>query len=468
MKKILGVFLLSTILSMPVFAGLPDAVQAFEKADYEAAYPEMIALANEGNPVAAYYLGRMYDEGLGVKADTTTALRYFEQADKGYNSDASVQLGLKILKGEGVTQNTDLGIQYLKKAAYAGNENALYELGRLYENGEGVEKNYTYSFGFFYMSALKGKREAQVETARHYLSGRGIPQDFGAAVKWYVRAANQGYIPAQQEWAELRMTNPRLHNPIDAFSWYSILAAYNSDEIGRAAAAKRDAIGAGFNPALMEVQQKRIANWRPVPAEQSVPPQERMTAVLPVIPGFNDEETTKNRLTSGAALQTDGTLYGITGRMIEDAAETGNRSVLEKAVNMAADRGQVKAYGYYGDLLRSRFQDDATAVLWYRKGAELGEFYAQYQLGKSYCEGRGINPADIAVCYSWMLGSAKSADKNLALTVQDAIRAIEGEATTEELAKGKELLVERQKNQEEAAAAAAQKSKKTPGLFNLF
>ena len=465
--NILGAFLLSTVLSVPVCAGLTEAVQSFEKADYETSYPEMMALANEGNPVAAYYLGRMYDEGLGVKADTTTALRYFEQADKGYNSDATVKLGLKALKGEGITQNVDLGIQYLKKAAYAGNENALYELGNLYENGEGVEKNYTYAFGFFYMAALKGEKKAQVKTARYYLAGRGIPQDFGAAVKWYVRAANQGYIPAQQEWADIRNGHPRLQNPIDAFSWYSILAAYNSDEIGQAAAAKRDAIGAGFNPALMEAQQKKIANWRPVPAALTVPPQERIAAVLPIIPGFNDEETTKNRLVSGAALQSDGTLYGINGRMIEDAVAAGNRSILEKAIEGSAEQGAIRAYGYYGDLLRSRFQDDASAVSWYRKGAERGDAYAQYQLGKSYCEGRGVNPPDISVCYSWMIGAATSADKNLALTVQDAILAIEGEATAEELKRGKEIFEERRKAQEEAAAAA-QQPKKSPGLFNLF
>lgn len=465
--KLLGTFLLSTVLSMPVWAGLTEAVQAFEKADYDASYPEMLALANEGNPVAAYYLGRMYDEGLGVKADTTAALRYFEQADKGYNSDATVQLGLKALRGEGLTKNTDLGIQYLKKAAYAGNENALYELGTLYENGDGVEKNYTYAFGFFYMAALKGEKKAQVKTARYYLAGRGIPQDFGEAVKWYVRAANQGYIPAQREWADLRSSHPRLANPIDAFSWYSILAAYNSDEIGQEAAARRDAIGAGFNPALMEAQQKRIANWRPVPASLSVPPQERMRAVLPIIPGFNDEETTKNRLTAGAALQGDGTLYGINGRMIEDAVEAGTRIPLEKAIEASVERGQLRAYGYYGDLLRSRFQDDASAVTWYRKGAEKGDAYAQYQLGKSYCEGRGINPADISVCYSWMLSALKTADRNLAFTVQDAITAIESEATAEEISRGKELLTERQKQQEEAAATE-QQPKKAPGLFNLF
>ena len=287
--KLWAALLLSTSLSFSAFAGLPEAIKAFDKAEYETAYPEMMALAGEGNAEAAYYMGKMYHEGLGVNADIGKAIQYFEQADKGYYSPATVQLGKMAMEGEGMAQNKELGIQYFKKAAYAGNGDAMYELGNLYEKGDAVEKNYTYAFGFFYMGALKGEKRSQLKTARYYLNGRGIPQDFQAAVKWYVRAANQGFIPAQQEWAGLRVGHPRLKNPVDAFSWYSILAAYNSDDVGRVAAERRDAIGKGFDAALVTAQQKKIMNWRPIPAAYSVPTKERLTAIMPIIPGFNDD-----------------------------------------------------------------------------------------------------------------------------------------------------------------------------------
>ena len=117
--KLWATLLLSTTLSVSALAGLPDAIKAFDKAEYETAYPEMMALAGEGNPEAAYYMGKMYHDGLGVEADINKALQYFEQADKGYYSAATVQLGKMALEGTGMTQNKDLGIQYLKKAAYA-------------------------------------------------------------------------------------------------------------------------------------------------------------------------------------------------------------------------------------------------------------------------------------------------------------------------------------------------------------
>ena len=134
MKMKLSVALvLSTLLASPVFAGLDEAVQAFNKADYQTAYPELLALSEEGNPVANYYMGRIYKDGLSVPADSVKAIRYFELADKALNPDAAVELGKMIIAGEGVEKNVDLGMQYLKKAAYAGSKDALYELSQLYE-----------------------------------------------------------------------------------------------------------------------------------------------------------------------------------------------------------------------------------------------------------------------------------------------------------------------------------------------
>jgi TPR repeat protein len=466
MKMNLSVVLaLSTLIVSPVFAGLNEAIQAFNGADYQAAYPEFLALSEEGNAEANYYMGRIYKDGLGVTADSDKALRYFENADKSLNLDATVELAKMIIAGEGTKQNVNLGLQYLKKAAYAGSMEALYELGRMYEEGIGVELNLNYAFGFYYMGALKGDKRAQLKTAKYYLSGRGIVQDFAKAQKWYMRSANQGYIPAQQEWANILATHPRYLNPIDAYSWYSVLAAYNSDEIGQAAAEQRDKISMNFKSDILTVQQEKIMNWRPVPAELSVPAEERRNAVLPIIPGFNDDQTIKSRLDAGDALSLDGMVYGISVKMIENAVETGDKTLLERTVSIAGDNGQTKVYSYYGDLLKKRFGDSSAAVTWYQKGADLGESYAQYQLGKAYCEGNGVASPDPSLCYGWLLLASSTADRNLALTVKEALGSVETLATAEELEKGKafyEQQVQKQNGQKKL------KEEKKTNLFNLF
>lgn len=462
--QIIGALLCSTILSVQAMAGLPEAIQSFDRKEYKNAFAEFSYLAEEGDPTAVYYLGRMYNEGLGVDKDNIKALELFQLADKGYNMDAAVQLGKMMLTGQGMAKNTDLGLQYLKKAAYAGNEDALYELGNAYLNGTGVEKDYTYAFGFYLIGALKGDKRAQTKVGQAYLSGRGIPQDYSESVKWYARAANQGYVVAQKEFAEVRETNPRLMNLLDAYAWYSILAAYNSDEIGQTAAAKRDALGLKIkNTKDLTARQQKIREWRPISAADSVPDEERRKAVLPVIPGFNDAATTQQMLEGGSVLLTDGSPYGVTTDMINDAITSQDRTALEKAVTLAGTDGKTKAYAYYGDLLRSRFDDEKGAVNWYQKGADAGDAYAQYQLAKMYCEGRGVENPDASVCYGWLLTSAKTADQNLTLSVQSAILAVEAEATADELTKGKEFA-----EQQAQKAAVQQPEKKAPGLFNLF
>lgn len=463
-KKFIPVFLLASCLAVSAAADLNEAVRSFNKADYQAAYPELKALSEEGNPVAAYYMGRMYREGLGMDVDADKAVHYFEMADRGHYPDAAVALGQMVIKGEGTLKDLNLGEQYLKKAAYVGNNDALYALGEMYEQGEGVEKNYTYAFGFFYMAALKGDARAQLKAAQYYLNGRGIPQDYKEAVKWYTRSSNQGYTPAQREWAGLRADNPRLRNLIDAYSWFSILAAYNSDEIGKESAEIRDAIARTFEAQVLTAQQKKIMAWRPVPPELSVPVQERATAVQPVIPGFNDEETVKARLDSGDAFQADGTTYGVTQQMVDFAVGSGDKSTLEQTVENAVAAGQKEAYGYYGDILRSRFNNDEAAVVWYRKGAEAGEPYAQFQLGKSYCEGRGVENPDISACYGWMLTAMEGANPNFAPVVRNALVSIEGGALPDELKKGQELA---EKNKAALHKEEPKKATKS-GLFNLF
>ncbi len=453
---------LSLTLSCSAFAGLTEAVNAFNKGDYATAYPEMLALSQEGDAKATYYLGLMYKDGLGVTKDSNKAISYLEQAERSNVSVASIQLAKMALAGEGLTQDATLGFDYLKKAAYAGSEDALYELGQMYENGTGTEVNYTYAFGFYYMGALKGDKRAQLKAGQFYLNGRGIPQDFAEAVKWYTRSSNQGYVPAQKEWADLRSTNARLKNPVDAYAWYSILAAYNSDEVGQEAVAKRDKIAATLQAPVLTAQQKKVMAWRPTSAMASVPLKERQNAILPIIPGFNDSETTKNRLSAGSGLNQDGTFYGITENMIERAITTNNRVTLEKAVEKSASQNVVKVYGYYGDLLRERFNDPTAAVSWYQKGADKNEGYAQYQLAKSYCEGRGVEQPDISVCYGWMLDAVKNVDSSLYLTVKSAMDTIEATATPQELEEGKKQYTER-------GLQTQQKEEKKPvGLFNLF
>ena len=437
MKKSVLFLLACVLFPTIVAAGLNEAIRAFNMGRYAAARDEFTYLADEGNAAAAIYLGRMYHEGLGVPKNTDRALRYWMAADKAYDSDATYQLGRFYLgSGDARYKSASKALDYLKKAGQAGHVEALYMLGEVYQNGIEVEKDLNHAFGYYLMAALKGEKKSQYQIGRLYYAGRGVPQDYENALKWLGRSANQGYVLAQQELANIRLNNPKIINPLDAYAWFSILAAYNSDDVGTQAASMRDMILAKLNPnkELLE-KQRQVREWRPVPPEESVPPAEVNATTVPIIPGFNDSATVQRAVEDGRLSLTDGSTYGVTNEMIQRAVATKSTAELEQVVNKAIEGGHKTAHAYYGDLLVRRFKREKEAIAWYQKGAAAGDVYAQYQLARAYCEGQGIDAA-VSQCYGWLLIANNAAPPRLKMPIQSALSTVESLATPEEKAAG--------------------------------
>ena len=453
------------LLSTTALADLSDALTAFKISRYEQAFAEFSYLADEGDATAYYYLGKMYAQGLGVPKDDTMAVEYYKKAESAYNIDAAYELA-QILLSNATSADTpefETGLRYLKRAAYAGQADALFELGEMFSQGKNVEQNYQNSFGYYLMSSLRGHAAAQLKLGVHYLLGWGTPQDFENAIKWMSRSARQGYVYAQQKLAELRSTHPAVINFPDAYAWYSIIAAYNAeDEIGKEAMLKRDEVLKKIKKKEDILQMQRNAReWRPIRPEQSVPKNDLLAIPTPVIKGFNDPESIQNMLAQGEVLLTDGRKYSVSPEMIVDASITKNFTKIEKQINNAVKKGEVDAYAYYGDLLRSRFQNVPAAVDWYRKGAEEGDPYAQYQLAKCYCEGKGVDAARPSQCYAWLKVALDNSEDTLNLTIQNAINTIEAEIGDNELEQGHQLYSEFRKK-------AQEQEKKKDIISNIF
>ena len=78
----------------------------------------------------------------------------------------------------------------------------------------------------------------------------------------------------------------------------------------------------------------------------------------------------------------------------------------------AAERGEASAQNSLAKMYakgRDVAQDDAKAVVWYRKAAEQGLAEAQYNLGVMYVSGRGIARDDVQAV-SWFRKAAEQGD----------------------------------------------------------
>lgn len=459
-------FMCACLLSQPAFAGLSEALTAFKINRYEQAFAEFSYLADEGDATAYYYLGKMYAQGLGVPQDEAMAVEFYKKAERAYNIDAAYELSKILMKQAKKASDPEFetGFRYLKRAAYAGQADALYDLGEMFSKEGGmVEQNFQNSFGYYMMSALRGHAAAQFKLGIHYIVGWGTPQDYENGVKWLGRSARQGYVWAQQKLAEIRTTYPGMINVGDAYAWYSIIAAYNAeDEVGKDAMKRRDALAKRFKKKEdLYAMQKKAREWRPITPAQSVPKSDLLLIPTPIITGFNDAEAIQSMLAQGEVLLTDGRKYGVSPEMIVNASISKDMSLIEKQVNNSVKRGEVAAYAYYADLLRSRFQNEPMAVEWYRKGAEEGDPYAQYQLAKCYCEGKGVDAPRPGQCYAWLKTAMDNSKDTLKLTIQNAINTIEAEMDANERKQGEELYAE-------FAKKAEAQSKKDDILSKLF
>ena len=204
---------------------------------YESAFEGFSEYAKIGNATAQYYLGKMYEDGLGVSQDYIKAVEWYRKsAEQGY-AKAQYNLSIMYYCGRGVSKDFDkylewyrksikqsaeqgdagaqycLGtwyatgrcafqddakaVEWYRKSAEQGHAGAQYDLGRMYENGRGVSQDYAKAVEWYRKSAEQGDAGAQYNLGRMYENGRGVSQDYAKAVEWFLKSAEQGDADVQ-------------------------------------------------------------------------------------------------------------------------------------------------------------------------------------------------------------------------------------------------------------------------------
>ncbi|MFA5593550.1 MAG: hypothetical protein WC989_09595 [Micavibrio sp.] len=132
-------------LQQQAFAGVPEAqhdlaaiytagregvMQNFEKAAFWFRESAEGGIAN-----AAYNLGVLHHQGLGVERDIAHALYWYREAAKRGHPEAQYNLGIAYIEGIGTEYDPALAAAFFESAANKGVIEAAYNLGLIYENG---------------------------------------------------------------------------------------------------------------------------------------------------------------------------------------------------------------------------------------------------------------------------------------------------------------------------------------------
>src|SRR5581483_3561075 len=154
------------------------AEKAMEAGDFATAVPLLDAEARLGNPVAAYNLGRIYEQGTVGAPDYQKAAAYYKI---GADLDTAPHFDGGALGSNGA------------KLIQAAEMYSQFSLGRLYEAGRGVPQDLQQATSWYIRAADLGHPTAALHLGRMFRDGGpGLPPDGKLAQQYFQQAGDAG------------------------------------------------------------------------------------------------------------------------------------------------------------------------------------------------------------------------------------------------------------------------------------
>ncbi len=161
-----------------------DGLEADVKGDFVDSLAKFSALANAGDPYAAWALGQFYQGGRGVSLsrDQAQAERWYrEAAARGY---VQAKYHLSLIEKRGWPEFHSQEVKWIKEDAEAGIVEAQHALGAFHRSGRGVTLSASEAAKWWKLSARRGYALSQVRLALLYSKGDGVPRDGARAYAW--------------------------------------------------------------------------------------------------------------------------------------------------------------------------------------------------------------------------------------------------------------------------------------------
>lgn len=228
---------LLTATSLPALADVASGLTALNAGKVQEAVEAFQGGYSEGDGDGAFYLGRLFEFGIGTEKDLnraanlfaagaeagsvlamnrlglmyldgTTLLRDYKAAAKLFcdaadlgDAEGQLSCALMLRDGKGVAPDAEKAVQYLKSASASGNVAATNILGLMYLEGTGIDADHARAMTLFEQTADAGNAMGLFQLARsHSAPVKGAEQDLVSAYAY----ANLAAVRGHQEAATLR------------------------------------------------------------------------------------------------------------------------------------------------------------------------------------------------------------------------------------------------------------------------
>lgn len=250
--------------STSVRADVASAIKMLESGDVSGSVKEFQAAFEAGDPDGAFYIGRLFEMGLGTDKDMRRAAQLYAAAASKQSAKAQNRLGLMHLNGEFVLQDYQRAAELICASADAGDANGQFNCGLLYQDGKGVSRDQSKAVSYWDRAAEQNNVAAMNFLGQAYLSGKGVKQDPAKAVTYFSKTAAAGNPMGLYELAKAYQTGAGLPKDLVLAHAYANLAAIRSME---GAADLRNNLEKQLKADELVKAQEFARTWKAVPLD---------------------------------------------------------------------------------------------------------------------------------------------------------------------------------------------------------
>lgn len=160
---------------------------------------KLMELANNGDSIAMFQLGRSYLPGGSNLVDVDEAIFWFDKSAKLGFSPAFNQLAFIYKLGHTGKIDFEKSYQYFCKAAELENPNGLYLKGYMEYKGFGCNQDYLTAISSFKSGAALGNRGSLYMLGLCHRNGFGVEKNEQLGKDYLQTSAKLGYFPAEKE-----------------------------------------------------------------------------------------------------------------------------------------------------------------------------------------------------------------------------------------------------------------------------
>lgn len=189
-----GVF---SLLASTAFADVSEGLSLLESGDVAGA-AEAFAVAYDSNDAeGAFYLGRLFELGLGTDQDETRAANLYSAAAEKGSAQAQVRLGLIYHEGRILLRDYVEGTRLICAAAEADHAEGQLNCGLAYQTGLGVDQDAERAASYLEEASAQGSIAAlNVLGQLHTSEGDG-----SKGAEYFLQAAELGNALGMYEYA---------------------------------------------------------------------------------------------------------------------------------------------------------------------------------------------------------------------------------------------------------------------------